>query len=149
MARQFIHQIRALGCSIALDDFGTGMSSLGYLRDLGVDTVKIDGSFIADIEQNPLNQTIVKAIVEIARQLDIRTVAEYAVNAAVIERLRTIGVCAVQGEAVGRPMPLEAFSTRPFPTARPSGPERRRPGAAPLDQRTRIRWCRAPRAWCG
>jgi two-component system CheB/CheR fusion protein len=109
LAKDFIEQIRDLGCSISLDDFGTGMSSLNYLQQLDIDNLKIDGSFIADLETNPLSRTIVKAIVDIAEQLGISTTAEYAESDAMIERLRQLGVCAVQGMAVGRPIPLEGF----------------------------------------
>jgi two-component system CheB/CheR fusion protein len=114
MAKQFIEQIKALGCGIALDDFGTGMSSLNYLQHLDVDTLKIDGTFISDIETNPLSRTIVKAIVEIARELQIRTVAEFAETDAIVDRLCEIGICSVQGEAIGKAIPIEAFLDQTF-----------------------------------
>lgn len=116
MAKQFIEQIKALGCAIALDDFGTGMSSLNHRQELDVDTLKIDGSFIRDIEKNPLSRTIVKAIVEIAAELKIRTVAEFAESEDIVKRLGELGVCAVQGEAVGKPIPLEGFLDQTFGT---------------------------------
>jgi EAL domain-containing protein (putative c-di-GMP-specific phosphodiesterase class I) len=120
LARDFIDQIKALGCSISLDDFGTGMSSLNYLQQLKVDTLKIDGSFITDLESNPLSRTIVKAIVEIAKQLDIRTTAEFVESDAIVERLRELGVCALQGDAVGKPIPLEGFLDQTFEAAKPA-----------------------------
>ena len=108
-AKQFIQQIKSLGCRIALDDFGSGMSSLTYLKELDIDYVKIDGSFIHDIESNNLSQAIVRAIVDIARLLGIRTVAEFATTQSIVERLCELGICGVQGQAVGDPVPLEAF----------------------------------------
>jgi EAL domain-containing protein (putative c-di-GMP-specific phosphodiesterase class I) len=108
-AKQFIQQIKSLGCRIALDDFGSGMSSLTYLKELDIDYVKIDGSFVHDIETNDLSQAIVRAIVDIARLLGIRTVAEFATTQSIVERLCELGICGVQGQAVGDPVPLEAF----------------------------------------
>ena len=108
-AKSFIARIRKLGCRIALDDFGSGMSSLNYLKELDVDYLKIDGSFIQDIETNPLSQTIVRAIVEIARELNIETVAEFASTDDIVNKLRDLGICCVQGHAVGDPVPMEAF----------------------------------------
>jgi two-component system CheB/CheR fusion protein len=119
MAREFIAQIKALGCTISLDDFGTGMSSLNYLQQLDVDAIKIDGSFVTDLETNPLSRTIVKAIVEIADQLDIRTTAEYAESDEIVDRLCELGVCAVQGEAVGKPIPIEGFLDQTFEAFKP------------------------------
>jgi two-component system, chemotaxis family, CheB/CheR fusion protein len=108
-AQGFIERIKRLGCRVALDDFGSGMSSLSYLKKLDVDFLKIDGSFIQDIESDPLSRTIVSAIVEIARQLDIETIAEFASTDGIVEELRKLGVGCVQGEAVSDPIPLEAF----------------------------------------
>ncbi|MCB1773912.1 MAG: EAL domain-containing protein [Gammaproteobacteria bacterium] len=108
-AKAFIARIRKLGCKIALDDFGSGMSSLNYLKELDVDYLKVDGSFIQDIETNPLSQTIVRAIVEIANELGIETVAEFASTDNIVNRLKDLGICCVQGHAVGDPVPMEAF----------------------------------------
>ncbi len=111
-AKAFISRIKKLGCKIALDDFGSGMSSLNYLKELDLDYVKIDGSFIQDIETNPLSQTIVKAIVEIAKQLGIKTVAEYASTEHIVTKLRELEICCVQGHAVSAPIPMETFLDR-------------------------------------
>jgi two-component system CheB/CheR fusion protein len=108
-AKAFIARIKKLGCKIALDDFGSGMSSLNYLKELDVDYLKIDGSFIQDIETNPLSQTIVRAIVEIACELRIETVAEFASSDEIVVKLKELGICCVQGHAVGDPIPIEAF----------------------------------------
>jgi len=109
MAKQFIAQIKALGCSISLDDFGTGMSSLNYLQELDVDILKIDGSFVSNLETNPLSRTIVKAIVEIASELQVSTVAEFARTDAIVKQLCELGVGSLQGEAIGKPIPIEGF----------------------------------------
>ena len=108
-AKSFITGIKKLGCKIALDDFGSGMSSLNYLKVLEVDYLKIDGSFIHDIETNPLSRTIVKAIIEIASELDIKTVAEFATGQGIVDQLCELGICSIQGHAIGDPLPMESF----------------------------------------
>jgi EAL domain-containing protein (putative c-di-GMP-specific phosphodiesterase class I) len=108
-ATQFIQQIKSLGCRIALDDFGSGMSSLTHLEELDIDYLKIDGGLIHDIETNSLSQAIVRAIVDIARLLGIRTVAEFATAQSIVERLCERDICWAQGQAVVDPVPLEAF----------------------------------------
>ncbi|MDJ0739543.1 MAG: EAL domain-containing protein [Gammaproteobacteria bacterium] len=108
-AKSFIARAKDLGCRIALDDFGSGMSSFKYLKELDVDYLKIDGGFVKDIETDPLSQSIVRAMVEIAQQLDIRTVAEFALTETIVDKLQELGVCCVQGHAVGDPLSLEAF----------------------------------------
>lgn len=104
-----IEGIKDIGCRVALDDFGTGMSSYSYLKSMPVDYVKIDGSFIRDILDNPHDQAIVKSINEIAHFMGIRTIAEYVENEAIIERLRDIGVDYIQGYAVQRPQCLDGL----------------------------------------
>jgi diguanylate cyclase (GGDEF)-like protein len=105
-ARQLISQFKALGVRFALDDFGTGFCSFAYLRDLDVDIFKIDGSFIRDFDKNELSSAIVKSIVEIARVLGKRTVAESVEDPRLGRLLQDIGVDAVQGYAYHRPEPL-------------------------------------------
>lgn len=102
-AVEFITRIRQLGCCISLDDFGVGFSSFSYLKNLHVDTLKIDGSFIRDITKSRDDQLFVKALVDVARGMGIRTIAEFVENAATIEILRRLGVDYVQGYYVGRP----------------------------------------------
>jgi diguanylate cyclase (GGDEF)-like protein len=99
----FIRELRALGCRFALDDFGTGVNSLKNLTSLPVDRVKIDGSFVADLLTNRQSQSMVRAIVSLARDLGIGTVAEYAENREIIERLRELGVECAQGYGVAMP----------------------------------------------
>jgi diguanylate cyclase (GGDEF)-like protein len=102
----FIRKLRALGCRFALDDFGTGTNSLKNLTSLPVDRVKIDGSFVSDILTNHQSAAMVRAIVSLARDLGITTVAEYAENKRIIERLRELGVPYAQGYGVERPRPF-------------------------------------------
>ncbi|HWS27566.1 MAG TPA: EAL domain-containing protein [Xanthomonadales bacterium] len=105
-ARQLISQFKAIGVRFALDDFGTGFCSFAYLRDLDVDVFKIDGSFVRDFDQNELSMAIVKSIVEIARVLGKRTVAESVEDPRLGRGLQELGVDAVQGYAYHRPEPL-------------------------------------------
>ena len=99
----FIRELRAMGCRFALDDFGTGTNSLKNLTSLPVDRVKIDGSFVADILTNTQSVAMVRAIVNLAKDLGIGTVAEYAENARIIQRLRELGVHYAQGYGVEKP----------------------------------------------
>ena len=102
-AAEFITRIRQLGCCISLDDFGVGFSSFSYLKNLHVDTLKIDGSFIRDITKNRDDQLFVKALVDVARGMGIRTIAEFVETQEVYEMLRRLGVDYVQGYFIGRP----------------------------------------------
>ncbi len=102
-AAEFIARIRQLGCRISLDDFGVGFSSFSYLKNLHVDTLKIDGSFIRDINHSRDDQLFVKALVDVARGMGIRTIAEFVETAECVELLRRLGVDYVQGYFVGRP----------------------------------------------
>ncbi len=108
-AQNFIQRIRQLGCRFALDDFGSGMSSFGYLKHLPVDHLKIDGSFIQDILDDPVNYAMVKAIREVATTMRIKTVAEYVENDAILDQLKLIGIDYGQGHGIERPRPLESF----------------------------------------
>ena len=102
-ALKFIRELRAMGCRFALDDFGTGTNSLKNLTDLPVDHIKIDGSFVTDILKNPQSVAMIRAIVSLAKDLGIGTVAEYAENVRIIERLRELGVQYAQGYGVEKP----------------------------------------------
>jgi diguanylate cyclase (GGDEF)-like protein len=102
-AVKFIRELRALGCRFALDDFGTGANSLKNLTNLPVDRVKIDGSFVSDILTNPQSAAIVRAIVTLAQDLGINTVAEYAETEQIIQRLTELGVEHAQGYAIEKP----------------------------------------------
>ncbi len=106
-AAVFIDQLRALGVRIALDDFGAGASSFGYLKHLKVDLLKIDGSFIRDLVDDPLNDAAVRCFVDVARVIGVQTVAEFVDRPQVLQRLREIGVGYAQGFLLHRPEPIE------------------------------------------
>jgi len=103
----FIEQARALGVRIALDDFGAGASSFGYLKNLKVDLLKIDGSFIRDVIDDPLDDAAVRCFVDVARVVGVKTVAEFVDRPEVLERLRDIGVDFAQGFLLHKPEPIE------------------------------------------
>jgi diguanylate cyclase (GGDEF)-like protein len=107
-AATFIRELRAIGCRFAIDDFGTGTNSLKNLTSLPVDRVKIDGSFVSDILNNRQSVAMLRAIVSLTNDLGIGTVAEYAENAPIIERLRELGVQYAQGYGVEKPRAFTA-----------------------------------------
>ncbi len=100
---RFIDRVRSFGAKVALDDFGAGYTSFSYLRDLPADIVKIDGSFIVDMNQHPANVSIVEAIVSLANNLGMKVIAEWAEDIATVQTLKEIGVDYVQGFVVARP----------------------------------------------
>lgn len=108
-AIEFIQTLRGLGCLFALDDFGTGFSSFGYLRSLKVDYVKIDGSFIRNLTENRFDKVMTQSICNIAKEMGIKTVAEYVESDRVMRELKAIGIDFGQGFAIAKPMPLEAI----------------------------------------
>lgn len=105
-ATEFMRKVKALGCSFALDDFGIGTSSLAYLKTLPVDYLKIDGSFIRNIVNDPIDRAMVDTINRVGHIMGLQTVGEFAESGAVITELRTLGVDFAQGYAVQRPQPL-------------------------------------------
>ena len=114
--RHFIGRMRDLGCRFALDDFGTGFCSFGYLRDLDVDYLKIDGSFVRDLDHSGLSEAVVRSITEIAHLLGKRAVGEQAETELQLQHLRTLGVDYAQGYVFQRPQPIEAFFGLPEKT---------------------------------
>lgn len=102
-AIHFMNRLGEHGCLFALDDFGSGVSSFGYLKNLPVDYVKIDGSFVRDILDDPISYAMVRSINEIAHEMGKKTIAEFVEKKAIIEKLREIGVDYAQGYSVGRP----------------------------------------------
>lgn len=106
-AEILIAQIKALGCSLALDDFGVGFSSFYYLKQFPVDYVKIDGSFIRQLEKSDDDRVFVKSLSSVAQAFGKRTVAEFVENAAVLEILKEFGVDYAQGYFIGKPVSLD------------------------------------------
>jgi EAL domain-containing protein (putative c-di-GMP-specific phosphodiesterase class I) len=102
-AVRFIERLRAVGCQVALDDFGAGMSSFGYLKNLPVDVIKIDGSFVRDLDADPMSRSIINAITEIGHQRGLDVVAEWVASDACAQALRELGVDYGQGFALHRP----------------------------------------------
>ncbi len=111
-ATEMAGRLRTLGCSIAIDDFGTGSNSLSNLKSLQISRVKIDGSFVRDLLTDRRSQSIVSAVVHLAKSYGIETVAEYVETTELADRLRNLGVDYAQGFAFGRPEPLEAILAR-------------------------------------
>ncbi|MBT8100491.1 MAG: EAL domain-containing protein, partial [Gammaproteobacteria bacterium] len=106
-AQAFIDALRQRGCWISLDDFGAGLSSFAYLKNFNVDTLKIDGGFIRDISENRISESMVAAITQVAKVMELETVAEYVESDKAKTLLTKIGVDYAQGHAVGRPVPLD------------------------------------------
>ena len=106
-AVDFIKQLRFLGCKFALDDFGSGLSSFGYLTNLDVDSIKIDGHFIKSIKDNRLSRIIINAINQIGKVLDLQVIAEFAEDKVIIEELKKLNIHFAQGIGIHRPEPLE------------------------------------------
>jgi len=103
-ASETIKKLSALGCQFALDDFGVGFSSFNYLKRLPVDILKIDGEFITDMVKDPVDQAMVKSMIQIAKTLNKKITAEYVQDAATLEMLKNFGADDVQGYYLGRPM---------------------------------------------
>ncbi|WP_255838543.1 DUF1631 family protein [Pseudomonas benzenivorans] len=101
-----VRHLQRSGCTFSIDDFGVGFSSFDYLKRLPVDYVKIDGSFVKEIERSPSDLAMVRSINEIAHALGRRTVAEYVETPSIRARLAEMGVDYVQGFGVQRPRPL-------------------------------------------
>ncbi|MCH8504998.1 MAG: EAL domain-containing protein, partial [Ectothiorhodospiraceae bacterium] len=108
-ATRFIRRLKSLGVSFALDDFGSGLSSFAYLKNLPVDYLKIDGMFVRDVVEDPIDFALVKSINDIGHVMGKRTIAEFVESDAVVEKLRTIGVDFVQGYWIGKPQPIDTI----------------------------------------
>jgi diguanylate cyclase (GGDEF)-like protein len=116
-AEALMWRLRRLGCGVALDDFGTGLSSLSCLRQLPVTMLKIDGSIVREVLNDPRAESMVRAIAQLARGMSILTVAEYIETEAIGARVAELGVDYGQGFAIGRPIPLaELLLELPLPS---------------------------------
>ncbi|MGD8510376.1 MAG: EAL domain-containing protein, partial [Gammaproteobacteria bacterium] len=105
-AARFIAVLHGMGCQFALDDFGSGLGAFSNLRSLAMDYLKIDGSIIRGLGEDHMNEAMVTAMINLARTMDIRVIAEHVENESVFEVVRQMGVDFAQGFAVGRPEPL-------------------------------------------
>ncbi|NET24854.1 EAL domain-containing protein [Okeania sp. SIO1I7] len=106
-AAKLIKQLKDLGCCFALDDFGSGVSSFTYLKNLPVDYLKIDGSFVKDIVSDPLDYAIVEGMNRIGHVMGLKTIAEFVSNGAILDKIKTIGVDYGQGYGIAYPQPLD------------------------------------------
>jgi len=110
-ATVFIKTLRDFGCRFALDDFGSGLSSFAYLKNLKVDSLKIDGMFVKDMLTDSLDYEMVKSINQIGHVMGLETIAEFAENDEILDKLQEIGVDHAQGFTLGRPVPIESILT--------------------------------------
>ncbi|MFQ5547936.1 MAG: putative bifunctional diguanylate cyclase/phosphodiesterase [Woeseia sp.] len=106
-AQAFIDTLRKRGCKFSLDDFGAGLSSFAYLKNFNVDTLKIDGSFIRDITDNRISESMVAAITQVAKVMKLETVAEYVESKKTKNLITKLGVDFAQGHAVGKPVAID------------------------------------------
>jgi EAL domain-containing protein (putative c-di-GMP-specific phosphodiesterase class I) len=106
-AREFAARLTRLGCGLALDDFGTGFGSFTYLRALPLRYLKIDASFVSELERSKDDRRVVESIIGIARQFDLLTIAEGVETEANLRLLRELGADYAQGFHLGRPAPVE------------------------------------------
>jgi diguanylate cyclase (GGDEF)-like protein len=107
VARDFMRQISRYGCKFSLDDFGSGYSSYSHLKNLHTHSLKIDGSFVKEMIQNPADFAMVKSMNDIGHSLGMKTVAEYVESAEILSQLRVIGVDYAQGYVLHKPAPID------------------------------------------
>jgi diguanylate cyclase (GGDEF)-like protein/PAS domain S-box-containing protein len=105
-AIKFIAELSKRGCFFALDDFGSGVSSFGYLKNLAVDFIKIDGGFVKDMAADAIDYAMVKSINDIAQVMGKKTIAEYVENDAIMACLKEIEVDYAQGYGIEKPQPI-------------------------------------------
>jgi len=115
-----VRRLKLLGLKLAIDDFGTGYSSLSYLKRFAVDKLKIDQSFVRDLASDPDDAVIIRTIIQMARSLGLRTVAEGVESAEIVQRLRVYRCDEVQGYYFSRPLPADEFAQ--FLSARSAAP---------------------------
>jgi Amt family ammonium transporter len=110
-ARWLMQELGSLGCRFSLDDFGTGMASYAYLRDLSVQYIKIDRSFIRDVDVSPLSSAIVESIHQIAALIGARSIAEGVETQLIADKITALGLDYAQGYLFGRPQSLETIAS--------------------------------------
>lgn len=108
-ASRFIKTLKEMGCKFSLDDFGSGLSSYGYLKNLPVDYLKIDGVFVKDIANDSLDLAMVKSINEIGHIMGLQTIAEFVENEGILKCLQNLNVDFAQGFGIEPPRPIEEF----------------------------------------
>lgn len=113
-AASFIRQLKAKGFRFSLDDFGSGVSSFGYLKQLPVDCLKIDGGFVKNMINDRIDLAMVATINEIGHIMGIETVAEFVETDEILNQLRAMGVDNAQGYAISKPLPLDNLAV-PYP----------------------------------
>jgi EAL domain-containing protein (putative c-di-GMP-specific phosphodiesterase class I) len=101
--------LKKLGCRFSLDDFGSGLSSFTYLKNLPVDYLKIDGQFVSNVAEDPVDESMVRAINDVGRALGIETIAERVESCDVLDKLAALGVGFAQGYYIARPAPVASF----------------------------------------
>ena len=117
-ARHFIKTLKAIGCMFSLDDFGSGLSSFSYLKNLPIDYLKIDGSFVKDILNDTTDEAMVNAINEVAHSMGKQTIAEFVENDLICKRLEQLGIDYAQGYGIATPQPLSEFKQNNTPINR-------------------------------
>lgn len=127
-AKRLIKHLSQCGCRFALDDFGTGLSSYTYLKNLPVDYLKIDGSFVRNITTDTVDQAMVSSINQVGHALGLRTIAEWAEDQETLERLMELGVDYAQGYGVGKPQPIAEIKLSWKESARSSDSRVKYPG---------------------
>lgn len=116
-AIKFISSLKKVNCRFALDDFGSGLSSFGYLKNLPVDFLKIDGMFVKDMATEPIDHAMVKSINEIGHVMGMKTIAEFVENDTIKNHLIELGVDYAQGYGIGRPRPFDEILSLSRPTS--------------------------------
>ncbi|MXP45366.1 EAL domain-containing protein [Allopontixanthobacter sediminis] len=116
-AESFIERVRQLGVRMALDDFGSGTASFGYLKSLSIDILKVDGQFVRNLVNDPLDAAAMSCFVDVARIMGVKIVAECVETDGVLSRLRELGVDYAQGYLFHRPEPIEDLILYPLAVA--------------------------------
>ncbi len=106
-ASSFIHELKKVGCLFALDDFGSGLSSFGYLKNLEVDYLKIDGSFVVNMCNDKIDRALVESINQVGHIMNMKTIAEWVEDESTLEMLKEMGVDYSQGYYTGEPIPIK------------------------------------------
>lgn len=111
--RNLLRELKTLGCGFTLDDFGVGFSSFYYLRELPVDAVKIDGSFIRNLDNNPDDRILVAALCSVAKGFGKKITAEFVENQSIQDMLKDLEIDFAQGYHIGKPAPADSFFPEP------------------------------------